>query len=121
MVKHLPKEKITHPMEVDVGTKIFTIKQKILSKDSLYGCVEFPEAILTIDPRQSLKDYKGTLLHEICHIGFDLFGLGDDDEMPTIANEYLTTVTSNMIMMLAGLNVELFKYIFNNESDNITS
>ena len=100
-----------HPLEVDLGFKKFKIVQKSLAKENLYGCVEFPKALLTIDPNQSESDYKGTLLHEICHIGFDLFGLGDDDEMPTIGNEYITTVTSNMIQMLAGLNPELFKFI----------
>jgi hypothetical protein len=32
--------------------------------------------------------------------------------MPQVSNEYLTTVTSNMVQMLAGLNPELFKFIF---------
>jgi len=116
-IPRLAKELITHPMQVHTGAKTFTIIQRVLSKDNLYGCVEFPEALLTIDPSQSIEDYKGTLLHEICHIGFDLFGLGDDDEMPTIANEYLTTTTSNMLQMLAGLNIELFKYIFDNDEE----
>ena len=101
-----------HPLELNLGYKQFKIVQKSLAKDNLYGCVEFPKALITIDPNQSLPDYRGTLLHEICHVGFDLFGLGDDDEMPTIGNEYITTVTSNMIQMLAGLNPELFRFIF---------
>jgi len=101
-----------HPLEVNLGFKKYKIIQKSLAKDNLYGCVEFPKGLLTIDPNQSIEDYKGTLLHEICHIGFDLFGLGDDEEMPTIGNEYITTVTANMIQMLAGLNPELFKFIF---------
>ena len=96
-------EKQIHPLKVYTGIKTFTISQKSLAKDNLYGCVEFPK---------SLEDYKATLLHEICHIGFDLYGLGDDDEMPTIGNEFLTTVTANMIQQLAGLNKELFKFIF---------
>jgi hypothetical protein len=104
----LPK----HPLEVYTGIKTFTIDQRSLAKDNLYGCVEFPKGVLTIDPCQSVEDYKGTLLHEICHIAFDLVGLGDDDEMPQIGNEYLTTVTSNVIQQLAGLNPELFQYIF---------
>ena len=106
------KEKPIHPMEVYTGIKTYKIEQKKLTKDGLYGCVEFSKALLTIDPMQSEEDYKGTLLHEICHIGFDLYGLGDDDEMPQMSNEFLTTVTSNMIQQLAGLNKELFKFIF---------
>ena len=101
-----------HPLTLFTGIKTFTIAQKSLLKESLYGCVEFPKALITIDPNQSVEDYKGTLLHEICHVGWDLFGLGDDDEMPTLGNEYLTTVTSNMIQMLTTLNPELFQYIF---------
>ena len=57
-------------------------------------------------------DYRGTLLHEICHIGYEMYGLGDDDEMPQIGNEFLTTITSNMIQQLATLNKELFEFIF---------
>jgi len=108
-------KKPKHPLKVCTGVKTFTINQKSLTKDNLYGCVEFSKSILTIDPSQCIEDYKGTLLHEICHIGFDLYGLGDDEEMPQIGNEYLTTVTSNMIQQLAGLNKELFKFIFSNE------
>jgi hypothetical protein len=107
--KHYP----VHPMELYTGVKTFTIEQKKLTKDNLYGCVEFHKSLLTIDPNQCIEDYKGTLFHEICHIGFDLYGLGDDDEMPQIGNEFLTTVTSNMIQQLAGLNRELFNFIFN--------
>jgi len=101
-----------HPLEVNLGFKKFKIVQKSLSKASLYGCVEFPKNTLTIDPNQSLEDYKWTLLHEIFHIGLDLFGLGEDEEIPNMTNEYLTTVTSNMVQTLAGLNPELFKFIF---------
>lgn len=119
-IPKLAKELITHPMKVYTGVKTFMIVQKTLSKDNLYGYVEFSESLLIIDPNQFIEDYKGTLLHEICHIGFDLFGLGDDDEMPTIENEYLTTTTSNMLQMLAGLNKELFKYIFDNDKETIT-
>tara|TARA_R110000744_G_scaffold377143_1_gene491920 strand:- start:457 stop:786 length:330 start_codon:yes stop_codon:yes gene_type:complete len=101
-----------HPMVVSNGIKEYTIVQKTLAKDNLYGCVEFSKSLITIDPNQCLEDYKGTLFHEICHIGFDLYGLGDDDEMPTIGNEFITTVTSNMIQQLVTLNKELFKFIF---------
>ena len=59
-----------HPMEVFTGIKTFKIVQKSLNKDNLYGCVEFPKSLLSIDPSQCIEDYKGTLLHEICHIGY---------------------------------------------------
>ena len=98
-------------MEVRTGIKTFKIKQQSLKEDSLHGCVEFNKALLSIDPNQSIEDYKGTLLHEVCHIGFEMYGLGDDDHIPQLGNEYLTTVTSNMIQQLATLNPELFKYI----------
>ena len=104
--------KPVHPMVVYTGVKTFNIEQRKLTKDNLYGCVEFPKSLLTIDPTQCIEDYKGTLLHEICHIGFDLYGLGDDDEMPQMGNEFLTSVTSNMMKLLWGLNKELFDFIF---------
>ena len=109
------KVKYVPPLIVHTGIKEFTIVQRALTKDNLYGCVEFHKALLTIDPNQSLVDYRGTLLHEICHIGWELFGLGDDDEMPSLGNEYLTTVTANMVQLLCSLNPELFRFIFDYE------
>jgi len=108
-------KKPIHPLEITLGFKKFRIIQISLAKEGLHGCVDFSKGTLRIDPGQSLEDYKWTLLHEICHIGLDLFGLGDDDEMPKMSNEYLTTVTSNMIQVLAGLNKELFNFIFSYE------
>ena len=104
--------KYDHPKTVYTGIKTFDIKQTSLEKDNLYGCVEFPKYLLSIDPNQRPEDYKGTLLHEICHIGYEVFGLNDDDEIPTMSNEFLTSVTSNMIQQMAGLNPELFQFIF---------
>ena len=80
MKKKFPKYE--HPMTVYTGIKTFDIKQESLEKDNLYGCVEFPKYLLTVDPNQRPEDYKGTLLHEICHIGYEIFGLNDDDEIP---------------------------------------
>ena len=109
------KKKPSHPMELNLGYKTFKLVQVSLEKDSLYGCVEFSKNRITVDPNQCTSDYKGTLLHEILHVGFDLFGLGDDDEMPSVGNEYLTHVTSNMLQILQGLNPELFEYLFSKE------
>ena len=106
------KNKPVHPMEFFTGAKTYTIQQKSLASDSLHGDVDFPKGIIRVDPNQSLEDYKNTLLHEIIHIGFDLFGLGDDDEMPLIQNEFLTMITGNMLRLFANLNPELFQYIF---------
>ena len=99
-------------MKIYTGIKTFVIEQKSLEKDNLYGCVEFPKSLLSVDPNQCVEDYKGTLLHEICHIGYEIFGLNDDDEIPSMSNEYLTSITSNMVQQMAGLNPELFQYLF---------
>ena len=107
--------KFRHPSRLNLGFKTFDIVQKSLKKENLYGCVELSKGVITIDPNQSEADYKGTLLHEICHVSFDLFGLGDDDEMPTVGNEFLTTVTSNMLQLFWGLNPELFSFIFSKD------
>ena len=53
-----------------------------------------------------------TLLHEVIHIGYDMFGLGSDDDMPSVNNEYLTLITGNMLRLFTNLNPELFEYIF---------
>jgi hypothetical protein len=108
-------KKWNHPETLNVGYKVFKIVQKSLEKDNLYGCAEMSKALITIDPDQSPVDYRGTLLHEILHVGYEIFGLGDDDEMPTIGNEFLVTITSNMMQLFATQNPELFKFIFDNE------
>jgi hypothetical protein len=105
-------QKPVHPMEIFTGSKTFMIEQKSLAKDQLHGDVDFAKSILRIDPNQSLEDYKNTLLHEILHIGYDMFGLGSDEDMPTIQNEFLTLVTGNMLRLFTNLNPELFEYIF---------
>lgn len=108
-------EKYDHPDILHIGFKSYEIKQKKLNDvdgDELYGYVDLSTNTIYLDPNQSEIDYKGTLLHEILHVGFNLFGLGDDEEMPGIRNEFLTTITSNMMQMLVSLNPELFKFIF---------
>mgnify|MGYP005813890867 CR=1 FL=1 len=109
------KKTPTHPLVLKTGYREFKIVQKKLDKESLYGYTEFPTNTIGIDPNQTIKDYKGTLLHEILHVGYDMFGLGDDDEMPTLGNEFLVTVSSNMIQLLTSLNPELFEFIFSDE------
>ena len=109
------KKKPIHPMEVHIGFKTFKIVHESLKKDSLYGYVDFATNTIHMDTTPAAVDYKGTLLHEVCHVALDLFGLGDDDQIPTLGNEYLATITSNMLQLLWGLNKELFTYIFNND------
>ena len=87
------RKKPMHPMVLDLGFKMYKISQPSLDKEQLYGYVDFSENVICVDPSQDSVDYRGTLLHEILHVGFDFFGLGDDDEMPTIGNEFLTHIT----------------------------
>ena len=108
-----------HPDILHIGFKSYKIVQKDLSDEDgveLYGYVDLTTNVIYLDPSQESIDYKGTMLHEILHVGFNLFGLGDDDEMPGIRNEFLTTITSNMMQMLVTLNPELFEFIFSRES-----
>ena len=108
-----------HPNILHIGFKSYKIVQKDLSDEDgveLYGYVDLTTNVIYVDPSQESIDYKGTMLHEILHVGFNLFGLGDDDEMPGIRNEFLTTITSNMMQMLVTLNPELFEFIFSRES-----
>ena len=110
-----------HPDILHIGFKSYKIVQKDLSDVDgveLYGYVDLATNVIYVDPSQESIDYKGTLLHEIMHVGFNLFGLGDDDEMPIIINEFLTTITSNMMQMLVTLNPELFEFIFSRESSS---
>jgi hypothetical protein len=110
-----------HPNILHIGFKSYKIVQKDLSDEDgveLYGYVDLTTNVIYVDPSQESIDYKGTLLHEILHVGFNLFGLGDDDEMPGIRNEFLTTITSNMMQMLVTLNPELFEFIFSRESSS---
>jgi hypothetical protein len=108
-----------HPNILHIGFKSYEIIQKDLTDvdgDELYGYVDLTTNVIYVDPSQDEIDYKGTLLHEILHVGFQLFGLGDDDEMPGIRNEFLTTITSNIMQMLVALNPELFEFIFSRKS-----
>ena len=116
----MPKPKIyKHPNKLNVGYKCYEIIQRSLECEKLYGYADLALNTITVDPNTVTDaDYKGTLLHEILHVGYDVFGLGDDDEMPTFGNEYLTGATTNMLLVLQGLNPELFNFIFSNETNN---
>mgnify|MGYP003118654264 FL=1 len=110
-----------HPTILHIGFKSYDIVQKELTDvdgDECYGYVDLATNTIYLDPNQEEIDYKGTLLHEILHVGFQLFGLGDDDEMPGIRNEFLTTITSNIMQMLVALNPELFEFIFSKSPEN---
>ena len=72
---------------------------------------------MTVDPSLDSRNYKWTLLHELFHIGYHLFGLGSDEDMPQMGNEYLTTASSNMVQSLWGLNRELFDFIFSGDGN----
>jgi|TARA_R100000482_G_scaffold33359_1_gene10902 Zn-dependent peptidase ImmA (M78 family) len=106
------KEVPQHPMKLLIGFKTYKIEHKDLSEDDLHGYVDLTTNVIYVDPNQSDSDYRGTLLHEITHVVFHMFGLGDDDEMPGIKNEFLTTITSNGFQLFASLNHELFLYLF---------
>ena len=106
------KNKYKHPMHFYDGVQNYKIVQISLKEENLYGKVDFEKKIIYLDPDQDLPDYKKTLLHEIIHIGYDCFGLNNDGNMPTITNEYITTVTTNMMHHCFYCNRELFKFIF---------
>ena len=113
----ISNKKHKHPDSVTIGFKTYKIVQESLKDEDLYGCVDFCKNIITIDPKQDSRNYKWTLLHEIFHIGYYLFGLGSDEDIPQMGNEYLTAMSSNMVMFLWGLNKELFEYIFSEDDD----
>jgi len=101
-----------HPMHFYDGVQNYKIIQKSLKDEGLYGKVDFEDKIIYLDPDQDDLDYKKTLLHEIFHIGFDCFGLNNDGNMPTITNEYITTIVTNMTQHCWFCNRDLFKFIF---------
>ena len=102
-------------MEIHIGFKTFKIEHKCQKEDELFGYVDFATNTIFVDPHTNLVDYKGTLLHEIYHVTLNLFGLGEDEDIPKVGNEYLTNVVTNMTQLVWALNKELFKYIFSDE------
>lgn len=104
--------KYKHTMRFYDGVQNYKIIQKSLKDENLYGKVDFDDKIIYIDPNQDPIDYRNTLLHEVFHVGFNLFGLNSDGNMPTITNEYITTVTTNMLQHCWICNRDLFKFIF---------
>jgi len=110
-------KKHRHPDSVTIGFKTYKIVQASLKDDDLYGCVDFCKNTITVDPNQDSRNYKWTLLHEIFHVGYYLFGLGSDEDMPQMSNEFLTEASSNMVMFMWGLNKEIFEYLFSEDDD----
>ena len=104
--------KYEHPKQFHDGVRVYKIVQKSLKDEGLMGKVDFEQRTIFVDPDQDPLEYKKTLLHEIIHIGFDCFGLNNDGNMPAITNEYITTVTTNMIQQGWFCNRDLFQFIF---------
>jgi hypothetical protein len=100
-----------HPMILKVGYKTFKIIHEDLTDYGAYGYTDMATHTIGIHKNQLEADYKGTLLHEILHVGYEVFALGADS-LPRIKNEQLVSTTSNMLQVLHGLNPKLFKYIF---------
>ena len=107
MVKNTYK----HPMILDLGYKKYKIIQEDMADEDAYGYTDLATDIIAIHPDQTPANYKGTLLHEILHVGYEFMGLGSD-VLPKIGNEYLVTTTTGMLQLLEGLNKKLFKFIF---------
>ena len=106
------KLKHEHPLTFNTGCRVYTIERKSLAKDNLYGDVDFEKGIIRVHPLDNEEEYKNTLLHEIIHVGYHMFGLGDDDDLPGINNEFLTLITANFLRLFTNLNPELFDYLF---------
>lgn len=105
-----------HPMTVYTGLMTLEIKHKSMDED---GKVVWEDQAIYLDLAQStLFLYKQTIMHELMHVALDMVGLdpsGEDEEMPKFNNEFLVTVSTNMIMLLAALNPELFEFVFSKD------
>tara|TARA_R100000458_G_C8275255_1_gene250283 strand:+ start:2888 stop:3265 length:378 start_codon:yes stop_codon:yes gene_type:complete len=108
--------KPNHPIFLHLGSKIYTIQVQSLEEEGCYGCVDLVTKEIFLDPNQSDQDYKFTLLHEILHVAYDFLGLGDDEEMIQIKNEFIVTATTNILQLLQFTNPELFSFIFSSDS-----
>lgn len=106
------KNKFKHSNKFYDGVQHYKIVQTSLKDENLCGKVDFTKKIIYLDPDQDPIEYKKTLLHEMIHVGYDHFGLNNDGSMPTITNEYITTVTTNMMQHLWCCNKDLFSFIF---------
>ena len=99
-----------HPMTINAGYKTFTIVQHPKLKE--YGAVEFIKSTMYLNPCQGDDDYRGTLIHEMLHIVFEMWGFGEGNEVGTFTNEDLTTRAGYGLHTLAMLNPELFEFMF---------
>jgi|TARA_R110002020_G_scaffold8063_4_gene33134 predicted metal-dependent peptidase len=105
-----------HPMVVHSNLRTFEIKHKVM--EGADGKLEFDESIMYLNPnQQTISLYKQTLLHELLHIVYELVGMDPEEEedMPKYTNEFLVTVSTNTIMLLASMNQELFEFIFSKD------
>jgi Zn-dependent peptidase ImmA (M78 family) len=99
-----------HPMTINAGYKIFDIVQDPKLKE--FGAVEFVKSTMYLNPHQKDEDYKGTLIHEMLHIVFEMWGFGEGNTVGNFCNEDLTTRTGYGLHTLAMLNPELFEFMF---------
>jgi len=96
-------------MTINAGYKIFDIVQDPKLKE--FGAVEFVKSTMYLNPHQKDEDYKGTLIHEMLHIVFEMWVSGRNT-VGNFCNEDLTTKTGYGLHTLAMLNPELFEFMF---------
>jgi hypothetical protein len=81
--------------------------------DKCLGLADFDDAKISVEKNQSDSSARETLLHEMCHVMFELCGLGGehDDPHKTVRaqpNEELVLSTSRGMMLMMALNKDLF-------------
>ena len=102
---------------VDAGWATFTIKVVAGLKEGdqeCWGVCDFDAYEIRLEKKLTVNAIaKETLLHEICHMLLETFGLGipegDSSELLLATNEKLTITMSRAIIMFARLNPELTK------------
>ena len=119
LFEDLIKKKITH---VDAGYRKFKIiptKNLFSGDEKCWGVTDFDRCIIYLEIDVDDDTVREVFLHELTHILFELIGLGgslEDDKgaLPPNAipnNEYLTTISSRMLMLLMRLNPQLYKLL----------
>jgi len=107
------------PTHFNVGWALFEFKLKNKLKDGgteCYGITDFNLNTITLEKGMSDSVAHPTIIHEVCHVLMETFGLGgnhdSEEDLLTSSNEFITESACRCFLMFKNLNPELWDLLF---------
>ena len=110
------------PLSFDVGWAKFKFKIKKNLKageDLCYGVTDFNNNEILLEASMDEQITKHTIIHEVCHVLMETFGLGgsEDDGKIESDNEFVTEAVCRSFLFFKDQNPKLWYLLFEETDD----